>query len=93
MKFSLDQFTFEERGESVRVYFLRAFYFDVDKDEFSSRMSCTISGKEVDTALDSDSAFDAFQEIFSENISELRHKITGNKTVYIHRNSGVPLIG
>ncbi len=34
-----------------------------------------------------------FSQLLAESFDDLRNSLTGNKTFYLHRNSGVPLIG
>ncbi|MBN2881126.1 radical SAM protein [Candidatus Woesearchaeota archaeon] len=94
MELKLKQFTFSEHDDFVRVYFLKIFYFDVNKEEFFERLDVTkIESDLLETNLDEETALENFEEIFSENIYNLTNKITQKHTYYITEESNIPLIG
>lgn len=93
MIFDLEQFDFAEKESAIRIFFLKIFYFDVDKDYFFSKLSARIVDGNIISDLDIEKVQDLFNDIFSDNIDNLTNKISGKNTIYIHKNSGVPLIG
>lgn len=93
-KFS--QFDFVEHDDKIiRIYFLKIFYFYVNKEEFKEFFgdAARIEKKGIETNLDYESTAEKLSELFSINQENLINKITNISTKYIHKGSGIPLIG
>ncbi|MBD3248901.1 radical SAM protein [Candidatus Woesearchaeota archaeon] len=93
-----DNLKFEKKEDSIRVNFLRLFYFDMPIEELKRefRKAGSIEAKDNNLYLENISQNKAerkFNTILSKNFSKLKNKLTGNKTIYIHQNSNIPLIG
>ena len=93
-KIGFEDIKFEDNGDSVRARFLRVFYFDIKKSALEA-----ISGFKVqDGAIefrenDENKARKELGRVIAKGFCELRNSISGKKTVYVHRNSGIPLFG
>jgi len=77
-----ESLSFREEGDKVVVSLYNIFYFEVDRKEFGK-----VSENEAEIEERK------FNRLLSGNIGKLRSKITGKKVLYIHRNSGIPLLG
>jgi uncharacterized Fe-S cluster-containing radical SAM superfamily enzyme len=93
-EFSFKDFRFEDSEKEIIVHFLKIFFFKIDKKElekigkFSVKENFVIFPK-----MDEDNARKLFMRLVGKGFLELKNKISGNKTLYIHKNSGIPLIG
>lgn len=88
-RYSFEDLKFKDHKESVRVFFLGNYYFDIDKSELERIGSYEVrendllfSGKER-----------KMEHIINNGFDKLYNSYTGRRTIYIHRNSGIPLIG
>jgi len=85
---------FEKKDGKVRFNFMRLFYFDVDENALLKIGEFKIKNRMLDfPGISEKKAQNKFNFLLSENIKHLKNKITNNPAVYIHKNSGVPLIG
>ncbi|MGM5485531.1 MAG: radical SAM protein [Nanobdellota archaeon] len=83
MRHSFRDIRFSDNGKSVRADFLRNFYFDIPRERLGEHVV-----KEGDLITDVD-----FDPILAEGMDDLKTRLTGNKAVYVHKNSDIPLIG
>ncbi len=85
---------FEEEDQKVRVVLLKQFYFYLDKKDLEG-----ISGFEVKEngvvfeGISLEQAEKKFNLLMSKGFGELKSLITDNPAVYVHQNSGIPLLG
>ena len=84
-----EQLSFEQKLGFVRVYYLNNYYFDIpDKKQFSiTKNSITFDD------ISKEKAERVFSKVLDAGFQHLTNRITGKHTVYVHRNSGIPLIG
>lgn len=83
---------FIDEPDRVKVLFLRHFYFYVDKADLSRigplkvfRNSLEFDASEKRTLK--------FYDFLETGLNNLTNKITAKKTIYVHKGSGIPLIG
>jgi hypothetical protein len=86
--------SFEESKDAIGVSFLSLFYFDLNKDELTrispfSVDKNSITFKDINEAR----ASRKFNFILEAGFKKLRNKLNNKPTIYIHQNSGIPLIG
>jgi len=81
--------------DKIRVNFHKRFYFDLDKAGLESIAPFEIDNNKIIFKNTSEAtAKRKFSQLVSNAISsDLRHSINKKRTVYIHSNSGIPLIG
>lgn len=85
---------FEEEKEKIRINFLRNYYTQISKEELRKISDFLVNGNIIDfKGVSIESAGKKFNFILLKAFENLRNKITGKKTTYIHQNSGIPLIG
>ncbi len=93
-KLEFEELSFEEKGEKVRVNFLRIFYFEINKEDLRNIDEFSVEkNKIIFKNISQEKAERKFYFILGEGFKGLKNSINDKKTVYIHRNSGIPLIG
>ena len=86
--------SFEEKDEKVRVNFLRTFYFEIDKSMLENIGNFKAKGNKIEFSDVSDNkARRKFNMLLSKGFIQLKNRINNKRTFYIHKNSGIPLIG
>lgn len=92
LEFGFKDIKFVDKGDIVRAVFLKHYYFDMNSSNLYKISPYKVEkgkiffdeGKKVERD---------FSRLLSRGFNELTNTITGRKTVYIHSNSGIPLIG
>lgn len=85
---------FKKEGNKTRVSFLKIFYFYLDNKllakigDFKIKDNSIIFEKTPEKRAER-----KFNSLLAEGFKELRNTISGKKTIYIHKNSEIPLIG
>jgi len=93
-EFVFQDISFEGKKDRIRVHFLKLFYFDLDKKELSKIAGFAISKNKISfRGISEARASKKLNFVLSEGFKNLKNKLNGKKTVYIHKNSGIPLIG
>jgi len=90
-KLEYETLKFEDNKENIKVVLLRYFYFEFPKLEldFDVKIKDGILYSEASQSrLDN-----KFSKILTNGLNNLKSSLTGKSVVYIHRNSGIPLIG
>jgi len=91
---SFKTLSFRQEGNKTRVNFLKIFYFYLDNKllaklgEFKLKDNSIIFEKTPEKRAER-----KFNSLLAEGFKDLKNTISGKKTVYIHKNSGIPLIG
>ena len=91
---SFDDLRFEEKDDTIRVTFKNLFYFELNKKQLEVIGSYTVTSSSIifkDVA--EKRAFSRFNILLSSGMSDLKSRLTGKEAIYIHQNSGIPLIG
>ena len=91
---SFKTLSFKQEGNKTRVNFLKIFYFYIDNKllakigDFKIKDNSIIFEKTPEKRAER-----KFNSLLAEGFKDLRNTISGKKTIYIHKNSGTPLIG
>ncbi len=85
--------SFSEMEDFVRVHFLKIFYFDLKREELENIASSKISKHKIIFECSEKRANTKFYNLLLKGFQNLKNSINNRKAVYIHRNSGIPLIG
>ncbi|MBI2124154.1 MAG: radical SAM protein, partial [Candidatus Wildermuthbacteria bacterium] len=85
---------FEDMQETIRVSFLRNFYFDLERQALQ-RIGDFELQKNAITFLNTTekAARNKFNALLDYGLASLRSKVTKKPAFYVHRYSGIPLIG
>ena len=85
---------FEDMDRHVKVNFLRLFYFYLDKDDLKKIADFKVLKKAIDfTGISEQSAGRKFNKLLLKGFNDLKSRLTQKQAIYVHRNSGMPLIG
>ncbi len=86
--------SFQEKEDTIVITLLKLFEIVVDKAELERIAPITIQQNSITFAKISEkTAANKFNRILAFNIEKLKHKLTQRPSLYIHRYSGIPLIG
>jgi len=93
-KLEFENLSFEQENDNVRVNLLKIFYFHIPKAELRKIADFRLSSNSIDfKSISMRKAGNKFNILIQKHIPNLKNKITNRKAVYIHQNSGIPLIG
>jgi len=94
VRLEFQDFRFEEQDDLVRAHFLKIFYFDILKSDLAKIAEFDVEKHAIIFKnTKQHKAENKFNYLLSIGFSHLKNKISGKDTIYIHRNSGIPLIG
>lgn len=85
---TFDTIRFQDNGASNRLHFMNIFYCDIPKEDFDCLGQYAIDGNSI--TLENEKKFNM---LLIKHFNKLRSKITGNPAIYVHQNSGIPLLG
>lgn len=93
-RLTFEDLRFSEEKDFVKVTFLNIFYFNLAKKDLLKISDFEISGDSIDFKdISEKKSENKFYNLLSDGFKGLKNTITGQETVYIHKNSGIPLIG
>ena len=84
---------FREENGKVRVNFLKIFYFYFTEEELADIGPCKVELHKLAFNCPEKRANSRFYNLLEKGFSAMKNSINGRKAVYIHRNSGIPLMG
>ncbi len=90
-KLCYETLKFEDNKDSIRVLLLRYFYFEFPRDELDFEI--TVKDGILYSDVPQAKLENKFNQILTKGLSALKNSLTGKSAVYLHRNSGMPLIG
>jgi len=91
---SFQDFTFDAKPEYVRFNFLTLYYFDVPQDEIEASGIVEVRKKELVFKTEKQYVAEhALNTLLQKHFPHLINRIKKNETTYIHKNSGIPLLG
>lgn len=86
-------FNVNKDKDSIKVTFLENFYFQLNKEDLLAIGKFKIKKNSISFNTSSKTANNKFKMLLNEGFNNLRSSITNKRAIYIHRNSGIPLIG
>lgn len=94
VKLTFQDLTFSEEKDKVRVNFLKLYYFYLEKKNLK-KISDFIVEKNaiIFKNISEKKAINKFNLLLSKGFQNLKNKLNNKKTIYIHKNSDIPLIG
>ncbi len=92
---TFETLTFRPNGRLLNVDLLQGFTTAIPTLELEEIAPFEITDAHTITfpTLDQDKAETKFSYLLDKHFDNLKTKLTGNKATYIHRHSGIPLIG
>ncbi len=92
--FSFDDLSFKETESGVEVTLLKNFFFHIPKEDLITISEYKAEKNSIEFKdVSEKKASKKFNFILSNNIKSLKSRISNRNAVYIHQNSGIPLIG
>src|SRR3989344_3114341 len=94
-KLQFSTLSFQDKGEHLQVNLLRLFYTEIPKEEVEKIAKYSLKDPHTIefSRVDQEKADTKFSFLLAKYFEQLKNKLTGNPVTYIHRNSGIPLIG
>lgn len=93
-RLSFETLRFKEDEDDIEVTFLRLFYFKIQKKELERIANFSIDDKSIEFKnIPKEDAESRFNILLARGFDNLKNKLNQKPTVYIHQNSGIPLIG
>ena len=91
---TFNDFIFEKEKGRIKVNFLKLFYFYLDNDSLEKISSFEIGKNKIEfKGINENSARRKFDFLLQNAFKNLRNKLNDKRTYYIHRYSGIPLVG
>jgi uncharacterized protein len=84
---------FMDEKTRVKVLFLRIYYFYLSKDDLSRIGKFKIEQHSIEFDCSEKKAANKFGQLLEKGFDELRCSLNQLEAVYVHRNSGIPLVG
>lgn len=93
-KLAFTSLEFGEKGNILAVRLMKLFEFAIDKTELKKISSYKVQKNSISfEGVSQKEAEKKFNNLIAKNITNLKNTLTGRKTVYIHKNSGISLLG
>lgn len=93
-KLKFKDLSFKEEKSKIKVNFLKIFYFYLEKEELEKISKFNLDKNEINfKEVSEQKAQRKFNFLLEKGFKELRNQVTERPTFYIHKNSGIPLIG
>ena len=93
-KLRFEELSFGEDKKGLKVSFLRNFYFYLDREKLLKISKYNVEKDGI--AFENSSEISArrkFDFLLEEGFKRLKNRLNNKDTIYIHKNSGIPLIG
>lgn len=91
-EFSFEDIRFVEKDDFVRAVFLTHYYFDISNFDLQKIGRFRVENNNL-IFENGKSIEKKFNRLITKGFSELYCNLTGRKAVYVHSNSGIPLLG
>ncbi|MCP3683060.1 MAG: radical SAM protein [bacterium] len=92
-KLEFNDLSFEKIEDGLRITFLKNFYFDVPEKDLIAIGKYKAKGNSIEFDVSDTKASKKFNFLVSNSIINLKSSLNGKNAVYVHRNSGIPLLG
>jgi uncharacterized protein len=90
MEFKYELLKFGEYKDQVRCRFMKNWYFDIPKATLSALGKWEIT---KDKSLEIEETAEVMKRLIDDGMNNLTNAISNNKTIYLHKGCGIPLIG
>ncbi len=90
---SLEDFVFEQVKDGVKANFMKNYFFIISEEELKKIGQYSIDEGNLIFKEREKRVWNKFNNILDKGFRELTHKLRNKPCIYIHRDSGIPLIG
>jgi uncharacterized Fe-S cluster-containing radical SAM superfamily enzyme len=92
-KLEFQDLEFSGEKDRVKITFLKNYYFFLGKQDLEAIGRFKVGRNSISFDASDKRAGSSFNFLLQKGFEGLKSSISGRKTVYVHRNSGIPLIG
>lgn len=94
-RFEYESLAFSEKGDKIRVTFLSIYYFYLDKYELEAIGKFTLGSNyiEFESRKKEANLEQKFSFLLARGFDSMMSSVNNKPALYVHRNSGIPLIG
>ncbi len=95
MKLEFDNLAFSEKEDKIRVVFLKIYYFYLDKKKIGEIGDFNIGRDYIEFKSSKKDANveNKFNYLLNEGFAHLKTTLNNKPAIYVHKHSGIPLIG
>ena len=91
---SFKTLSFKQEDNKTRINFLKIFYFYLDNNLLDKIGKFKAKGSSIIfEGIAEKRAERRFNSLLAKGFRDLKNTISGKRTIYVHKNSGIPLIG
>jgi len=91
---SFKTLSFKKEDNKTRINFLEIFYFYLDNNLLNKIGKFKAEGNSIIfQGISEKRAERRFNSLLAKGFRDLKNTVSGKRTIYIHKNSGIPLIG
>jgi len=91
---SFKTLSFKKEDNKTRINFLKIFYFYLDNNLLNKIGKFKAEGNSIIfQGISEKRAERRFNSLLAKGFRDLKNTVSGKRTIYIHKNSGIPLIG
>ena len=91
---SFKTLSFKKEDNKTRINFLEIFYFYLDNNLLNKIGKFKAKGNSIIfQGISEKRAERRFNSLLAKGFRDLKNTVSGKRTIYIHKNSGIPLIG
>ncbi|MEK6857720.1 MAG: radical SAM protein [Nanoarchaeota archaeon] len=92
--FTFETIRFTNGKDYVKVNFLKIYEFEILKEDLNKIAKFTVEGNSISFEnVSEESASRKFHDLLFKGFQNLKNLVTKKPATYIHKNSGIPLIG
>lgn len=89
-RFEYETIRFEDEEDQVKCVFMKVFYFYLNKTDLKKIGDYVLGEDFIEFATGNTKRFEF---LLNQGFNNLTNTITDKKAIYVHRNSGIPLMG
>jgi hypothetical protein len=91
---NFEDLSFEEEKDKIKVLFLKLFYFHINKQDLDKIGNFEIKKHIIEFKnIAQKRAERKFHQLLEKGFKELKNTLNNKPTIYIHKNSNMPLMG
>lgn len=93
-KLTFEDLTFKEENDKIRVNFLKLYFFYLNKKDLKKKIDFIVEKNSITFKDVSEKKVrNKFNLLLQKGFNNLKNSLNNKKTIYIHKNSGIPLMG
>jgi hypothetical protein len=90
---SFNDLGFIHENSRIKVVFLRLYYFYLSNDDLKKIGGFKVTAHSIEFDCSEKKAANKFNQLLEKGFAGLKCGINGLRAIYVHKNSGIPLIG